>query len=901
MKKISFLVKHVLMSTLTAVAFAFSFTSCSDELEPEQVAAVPETEEVTGLTRSGESDFNINNISVIHGSKEQISQPFDIKNWQKEKAIFCYVGQDIADKNIYDARDNKQLFGFKSVNLPWSDSGASSNIPQKIWKELFPTKGMSSEDNPWKLVLMNCGRENVTNGNFLGFYNELTGVLRIFYFVPEGVVANGSTHMWGVMMSDNMANRSIFRYGVPNDRNITNSKAKQALHQTDEMAQIITPYKKGKFEGFNGCPMNPGWWAFDIDLSLYRDNTKDAHFTSLNSEEEVLSFKALGKKEQSLTTNSKLLAKLEGSMELENCQASTSGGVFAPIEDLLGKANDIADIAELAQSVVNPNPLKAIENGIKLAKGACDLAGIDYGAETTGFNGYKGTMNLAMDGTIDTKGVISNQENVAGIYPISFKKGDFLTGNCSSFGEGIWNLEKAPVVKIANAYAFWRYTYVNWPDGVVDAPNADRKSPFNGQYKKEIDFHEKVKSSSISKEPFAGYVSFFDPSSIKLQLNPKLFSTTEIENAKVYATCGLRNGMEYGSTEAYRTAQGLKNSEYNFSTNYPYANRAVTEAPFDGLSGSKNKMSMKTCTKFNVSTYKGVQYGAFGCGDSDYIINPMSLKGDSKGYHMMPALEVKVTVVVKKDNGRTLVYSRTYLPEYEMIDVNAIPALNETNLADGCHKNYDKELYKEQRRHIKDIRDWSRHSLHPIYGTVLGAEHEVGPFNYGYDLDNPTEAYSCLIDGDVNTKWCSQRDIMKRAYNTRIYQDSHQKSCYMKDKRKVWYIEFESHFPISPKGYTLVTANDNTSYSHRRPRTWAVFGKKNWGDSWTLLSDIECATNCVANSNLLPGGNFAPKSYGFNKAAAKDMKYFRFEVVNTWSDDDDEHMQLSEFRFDFDD
>ena len=100
---------------------------------------------------------------------------------------------------------------------------------------------------------MNCGRENVENGNFLGFYNQLTGVLRMFVFIPKDVDAKGSTHLWGVMLNDKLANHSLFRYGVPEDKTITSSTAKSALKPTDDMAQIISPWKSS-FSGFNGSP-----------------------------------------------------------------------------------------------------------------------------------------------------------------------------------------------------------------------------------------------------------------------------------------------------------------------------------------------------------------------------------------------------------------------------------------------------------------------------------------------------------------------------------------------------------------------------------------------------------------------------------------------------------------------
>ena len=130
---------------------------------------------------------------------------------------------------------------------------------------------------------MNCGARNVRNGNFLGFYNELSGVLRVFVYVPTSTETNGNTHMWGVQLNDLLASRSVFHYGVPLSTSITTAKAKKCLNQTDNMSQVISPWRRGKYdETFSSNPLSPGWWAFDVDLSLYRDKEVEKTFKSLD-------------------------------------------------------------------------------------------------------------------------------------------------------------------------------------------------------------------------------------------------------------------------------------------------------------------------------------------------------------------------------------------------------------------------------------------------------------------------------------------------------------------------------------------------------------------------------------------------------------------------------------------
>ena len=889
MKKNSILVKTVLMSMFTAGS-VFSFTSCADDIEIDKAPVAPETE-MNGQTRAASSDYNINQHNVIFGSAKQKAAPFNTKEWQNEQAIFCYVGEG-GDTNIQDSIGNP-LPGFKLVNLPWSNTAAASNIPPKIWKEMMPN--VEARFNPWKLVLMNCGKENVPNGNFLGFYNELSGVLRIFVYVPKTVNAEGSTHMWGLLLNDKMASRSIFRYGVPTDKSITTDRAKQLLDQTDEMAQIISPWKRGNFSGFNDSPLSPGWWAFDMDFSVYRDLNNETTFTSLNENDDILSVKTLCKKDESLKMESKLLAKLDGKVQLEATQASTSSGIFAPLEDLLGKANEVASLVDIAKSVIDPNPLNAIENGIKLAKGACNLAGIDYGSKTEGFNGYKGNINLNMDGTIDTKGVITNQANVSGMYPISLKKSDFLTANCRTFGEGIWNLKSSPVVYYTNASVDFRYMY----NGDTECSWYNRKSPFKGQ----------LINDKGTNAPYHGQVCYFDPSSIELVLNDKLFTQDEIKNAKVYATCGVRKGIKFGDTETYRNAIGLEKSQINFAAPYNYPNRPLDEAPFDALSSHKDKMKMETKTAFEVNTYNEKQYGVFGRGDAEYLIEPQALCGGGAA-RMMPAYEVTVTVVITKEiTGEKLVYSRTYLPEYMPMHIENMPEITDKYIKDHMPTNYASEIYKQQMAHINDIRNWTRRCTNPTNGTPchqyvwLDRSDGRGCYDANKMFDSLTESYATLFDNDLSNRWASSTKNMwfdvKCLFNLLHSHNVISGRSVIKNNgwtdHPCWYAEFMTNLPSNPTSYSLIASNNASKIGGCNPRVWALYGKKNQGDDWTLLA--MSSYNNQPEDMLPKESNKSTRKIPFRFHDAKGMKFYRFEVLDVA---DENLMCLGELRFNYD-
>lgn len=914
MKKRSFLVKHVLMSTLTAVVFAFGFTSCADEFEPEQVAAAPETEDVTELTRAGDRKFNINEHKIIHGADEEVAAPFDKLKWYDERSIFCYVGKNLGEDGIFNAdNNNKKLSGFKYVPLPWNTSATESNVPENVYQEILPKEGTSDKAHPWKLVLMQCGRENIEQGNILGFYNKYTGILRMFVYVPGDINAPGSTHMWGVLLNDKLASRSVYRYGAPNSKDITTSSAKANLKQTAEMAHVISPWKRGNFEGFGGCPLTPGWWAFDVDLSVYRDpsnqSMSDKKYTVLNEIDDLLTIKPLGKTDASMTLDSKMVADIKGDMQLEACQASTTSGIFAPFEDLVGKANAVGDLVGLAKGLASSNPLEAITNGIKLAKDACDLVGIDYGAETTGFNGYKGTMNLALNGTIDTKGIMSSQQNVAGISPITFKKNDFTLNYCETFGEGIWNLEENPVVYYTDAYVDWRFEYRKNKDGkFLSCAELDRPGPFGGRATRPND-HQHLHSML----PYRGQVTYFDPSSIKLMLNPAVFSPTEIASAKVYATCGVRKSAKFGSTESYRAAQGLRKSQYSTNGTIDYYNRPFHDAPFDALSSHKDKdkiqddMGMKTGMHFEAETFDGdYKHGVFGRGNENYILEAQALH-NKDGRNWMPAYEVTVTVVVTRDDTqKPIIYTRTYLPEYKEMLVRNMPKITEEYKKSHMPKFYAEEIYNQQMDHLRDIWNWSHRTLvadayssTPLHSEWLKYYSTPGG-THSYEIGNAwishKESIPTLFDNDLSNRYVNAE--------SNIYEGSDYQTTTILQNNAAWSgkpcyrIEFHSQFPISPRSYSLISANDAGKYPQCNPQVWTLYGRKKVTDCWTQLAQ----SNYTGQpQDMFPKGNSMSTRelpFRFNGNKCENMQYFLLEIHDVVGG---ELVRLGEIRFNYDD
>lgn len=880
MKKRSFLVKHVLMSTLTAIAFAFGFTSCADEFEPEQVAGAPET----ALTRSIDTDsvakYNIN-------SDPRVGTTFDRTNWYKHTSIYmAYSDKGQVDDDIKDGNGHKK---YRKEMLPWAiDKGISceSNLPLNFCNDVTP-------ENGWDLVANFCGDYNNPDTHYFVLYNKYLGKLRYFYFIPRNVRTEANDHNWEIQMNTNVAQHSVFGYAAPIKNNMSRPDLIKA-EQGGYWAQFVTPYTSTSNDLGQQMPKS-GWYAFDVDLSVYRGDKQKV------TARDLLKTTIYGYKSSNVDLYGKMTADIKGDMKLEKCCVNTTSGVFGPLEDILGQANAIKSFIggakDVYSSLMSGDVLGAIEGGISVAKQGCDIMGIDYGAETTGFNGYKGDINMKLDGTIDMSGTINNRCDIVGIAN-TLQSVSYYDIEKTTMGQGVWNLEEAPVVYHTNASVFWTYedmdNKIYW---------ADKNSPFGG--------NNFWYDNNRRTKPYRSQVCYFDPTSIKVVLNPNVFTPAEIASAKVYATCGVRKNAKVGSTEAYRTVQGLGSSQYNPCGYFEYANRSYDEAPFDALSSHKDKLGMKTASKFDVQTYNGKKYGAFGRGDDSYLMEPQLL-GEENAPDMMPAYEVNVTLIVMH-NDKPIVYSRTYLPQYKKMHIELMPEVNETYLKNNLPKFYVPEIYKQQMNHIKDIRNWTRRTLHPMNGTPYHLTSKYTASHNGHDYkidanegsDSKKETFANLFDNDLSNRWVSHYNQVHYVMKNLIVSDDHWYSALSTGSgvwngSPCWFVEFKSNFPISPKSYTLISANDAGKHPECNPKVWCLYGKKNPKDPWTKLGASSFNNQ---PGDMLPNASSKPTRelpFRLNGNKCEDMQYFRFEVMYQ-PGTSSPLMRLGEIRFNYDD
>ena len=618
-------------------------------------------------------DFNINDKDIT------------AENWRQTEGIYIYdgVGADVTDE--------KGRTGYTLVALPWYQGDKLTNLPNGFCDDVTPEMG-------WEWVINRCGNRSIVGNNFFAVYNKYTGILRFFYYLPQGF-STGNDHVWQVSMTDNLATRSTIPYGVPNDRTVSN---KGAITQdaSGTYMEYVTPWTDYHSQDGLIVP-NAGWWAFDVDMSLTRpealaeDNSIKLQMRSWNTQHTSL-YSAM---------SANIVGTMKGTFEGKTpLQVSSSKGFFGKVGEFIKIGSQVKDVFA---SYKSGNYAGAIAGGIGLAKSGINLA--SGKPKTTGgdpmIDGtFEGTLNMMMTGTINTEGVISGSQPTVGIASPTLYLKDFDTKN-SHLGQGVWNIKKTPVVYVTKS---WNNVH---------------------------DFiEEKYRFAGTSEQEWlidAGAWTFFDPSSIEVELNPNIFPEDEIEWMQVDAISGVRKSVPYKGNDSWRLAIGMDalaekridtfwdtSCEYGKEIN-DYVFNFVGAGDFDGqtIDGLQYQQVFELgktgysidCQASNIENKEEIktytiepEMNVFGAGNADYIIEPgytswrdgtLNLwlqKGKEEWWRdepfahyytkkpeinvpheslRLPPLEINVTVIVKmKSVDQPFILNRIYLPEINIFD-----------------------------------------------------------------------------------------------------------------------------------------------------------------------------------------------------------------------------------------
>ena len=163
------------------------------------------------------------------------------------------------------------------------------------------------------------------------------------------------------------------------------------------------------------------------------------------------------------------------------------------------------------------------------------------------------------------------------------------------------------------------------------------------------------------------------------------------------------------------------------------------------------------------------------------------------------------------------------------------------------------------------------------YGKAEAKEYERAAVDVFFTPDegsagfNSGENYDKIVDGSTSTKWCLNGGEGNSVYA--IFHASH---------------------PIYVTGYKVSTANDNSQYTGRNPKSWTLYGSTtdSYPDkddsSWEVIAS-------VTNDTKLQDVNFTTYTYTLPKETTKAYQSFKW-VVTERKGGGNGVIQVSEFR-----
>jgi len=737
---------------------------------------------------------------------------FNATNWRQQDAIVLF---DAKGK----VKDERGYEGYTIVPLPWAKSRVQSNLPLDFCDDIIP-------ENGWELVMNMFGDRTYANDNYFALYNKYTGTLRYFFYMPQEFSA-GNDHVWQIAMSDGLANRYDMRYGVPNDKTVADKEPFGMTPSGNGWIDYVTPYVADMQDGL--IVPAPGWWAFDVDLSLYRTD-------GLDLSDEMIGTQMRSWNTQHISLQSALIASTEGKMDAQFDLTKTcvkkSKGFFGKIGSVV-KAG--SNLVKTVKSVTSGDVIGSVKNGVAFGKSAANVKTTftekDNTYVDTLANGkLTGTISLNTTGNIDTEGIIKGAFPTTGIIgPRLFIGNDFHSG--THVGQGVWNLKKSPVVYQTNVIFNNEY-------------NTNTILPVSQQYTSHYN------------------LSFLDPSSIEVELNPEVFPEDQIEWVQVEALNGVRKELNWNGTDDCRNALGLAKRGNRGIYSGLTVEMGMMEKLGDFLQWSDDKYGQYPVafgwTEPDAGGKSGISIATYGRGEEDYVLEPQAAAAwnYNTNYYSLPACEVNVTVVVKlRGFNAPFVYNRIYLPEIVKLDLN-----QESNLQ-TIYDRYDSML-KAPRTRVTDYNRYQLLRLKKMSEEISGTQYSVtvtsaSGGNYWAEK---------LFDNNINSWWDLQSS--------------------QKEGGK-WYVEFETSKPIKPETYSLRFPSSGT-LEGGLPKSWRLTARRQGENNWYLIDE---RTN---DSSAKMDGQ--AHIFTFNKWGGQTWKYFRLEVSESRGNS---RLIISDFWFNF--
>lgn len=546
----------------------------------------------------------------------------------------------------------------ETTATPWSSEASISVLPDEICNDVKKKDG-------WEMVFCSLGNPNVKDANYFALYNRYLGIMRVFCFVADAS-GNGSEASFGVKLGSTNHKAPFYHtlaYGIPSSHKDVNTKIDIASTTADSFYAYYSPYTiTGQHV------LTRGWCAFDVDMSAYNNNPDD--FFNNDSEHVTLYCSTVSKSDVKLSGT--LDASIKGeytSAKLPQNASSGSGigSTLSMLGELLGNVQ-MSALANIERAITG-SPWDAYSRYAGMAfKGTAWIAQFTEGNpyHVQDLEEIPGKLDMNLNGTIDLSGYITSL--VPNNIPALKLSAPIMKQAGSHFAHGVWSLEEDPVVYISGNKFMGKGKRINFVVGE------------NGQYN----------SSALDYDELR-LMTFFDPTSVKVNLNTELFP--DIDSVKVEAYYGVLPEQPLGTTAKYQALLNMderkpicivNHDKYKKGNIYRSADKHTDamdyisvdkESLIDSDATEEEKKLYTTVEQAggNFKYYGQVVKGMTGTGKK-YVLEPQIyfplLNGNSTVCDgIIPDLVVTVNVTVKA-GGSLYTYTRNFVPKVKVVTDN---------------------------------------------------------------------------------------------------------------------------------------------------------------------------------------------------------------------------------------
>lgn len=333
----------------------------------------------------------------------------------------------------------------KTESLPWI-SGSTTLIPSYIRNDIKKEDGWSMLFHTFK----NYGEDE--KKNYIVFYNELRGILKVFYFLNETPYPNNH-FIWSIQ-TDNSSNSSLFDslfpLSAPMDATATNNK------------MIVTNLSQTPSYG-----LNYGWNAFILEIPYYSQEYRNLKFTIHGYNKQISDFSFIGKSDQTVKGTSITNVPDSDTDKNSNSKATLNGAEAKSGIDNFLNAPGVQLGSPVKQAIENAHNTgypTAIINGLKYRGNISAYEGTSIATRTTESTeaSYTTQGYITLDGSGSTI-LTSSVTSLAGISLYNQQK-----------DLGVWSLISAPEIR------YERYSTIqstSWPTDPTYIYNGKVYSP----------------------------------------------------------------------------------------------------------------------------------------------------------------------------------------------------------------------------------------------------------------------------------------------------------------------------------------------------------------------------------------------------------------------------------------